>query len=61
MEKYLISTNVDGHVCGNYSTEKLMTKQEALKKLAYVSEVDPNARLVKVVEIYERRKQFGDN
>ena len=54
MQKYLISTNVDGHLYGNYTTEKLMNKQEAKVKLAYVKEVDPNAKLVKVVE--ERRK-----
>ena len=61
MEKYLISTNVDGHLYSNYTTEKLMTLNEAKETLAYVREVDPNAKLVKVVEIYERRKKFGDN
>jgi len=61
MEKYLISTNVDGHLYSNYTTEKLMTLNEAKETLAYVREVDPNAKLVKVVKIYERRKKFGDN
>ena len=61
MEKYLISTNVDGHLYGNYTTEKLMTLKEAKDKLVYVKEVDPNAKLVQVVKIDERRKEFGDN
>ena len=55
MQKYLISTNVDGHLYGNYTTEKLMNEQEARKKLVCVREVDPNAKLVRVVE--EERKE----
>lgn len=58
MKKYLISTNVEGHLFGNYTTEKLMSEKEARKVLSFVQEVDPNARLVRVVE--ERRKKFGD-
>lgn len=56
MEKYLISTNVDGHLYSNYSTEKLLNKKEANEILDYVREIDPNAKLVKVVKVYERRK-----
>ena len=58
MEKYLISTNVDGHLYANYCTEKLLSEQEAIKVLSTVREIDPNAKLVKVVE--ERREKFGD-
>lgn len=58
MKKYLISTNVDGHLYGNYSTERLLTKSEAIKVLSTIREVDPNAKLVRVIE--ERRVKFGD-
>ena len=58
MKKYLISTNVDGHLYGNYSTERLLTKSEAIKVLSAIREVDPNAKLVRVIE--ERRVKFGD-
>ena len=58
MKKYLISTNVDGHLYGNYSTERLLTKSEAIKILSAIREVDPNAKLVRVIE--ERRVKFGD-
>lgn len=58
MKKYLISTNVDGHLYGNYSTERLLTKIEAIKVLSAIREVDPNAKLVRVIE--ERRVKFGD-
>lgn len=58
MKKYLISTNVDGHLYGNYSTERLLTKSEAIKVLSAIREVDPNANLVRVIE--ERRVKFGD-
>lgn len=57
MKKYLISTNVDGHLYSNYTTEKLMSVEEAKLKLAYVQEVDPNAKLVEVVE--ERRNNLA--
>ena len=50
-EKYLISTNVDGIICGNYDTEKLLCLAEALIILQYVRQADPNAKLVKVAEI----------
>ncbi len=59
MEKYLISTNVDGHLYCDYSTERLMTIEEAREKFDYVQEVDPNARIVKVVEINERRNNLA--
>ena len=58
MKKYLISTNVDGHLYGNYSTERLLTKSEAIKVLSAIREVDPNAKLVRVIE--ERRVKFGN-
>lgn len=59
MYKYLISTNVDGHLYSNYSTERLMDLNEAKEKLAYVREVDPNAKLVEVVENDERRNNLA--
>ena len=57
MKKYLISTNVDGHLYSNYTTERLMSVEEAEEELAYVREVDPNAKLVEVVE--ERRNNLA--
>ena len=57
MKKYLISTNVDGHLYSNYTTEKLMNFTEANETLAYVREVDSNAKLVEVVE--ERRNNLA--
>ena len=50
-EKYLIMTNSDGFMFANYTTEKLLDYDEALKTLALVRSADQNARLVKVVEI----------
>ena len=50
-EKYLIMTNIDGFIFANYTTEKLLDYDEALKTLARVRSADTNARLVKVVEI----------
>ena len=50
-EKYLIMTNSDGFLFANYTTEKLLDYDEALKTLALVQSADTNARLVKVVEI----------
>ena len=50
-EKYLIMTNSDGFLFANYTTEKLLDYDEALKTLALVQSTDTNARLVKVVEI----------
>ena len=50
-EKYLISTNVHGIICGNYDTEKTLCLAEAVIILQRVRQGDPNARLVKVVEI----------
>ena len=49
--KYLIMTNSDGFMFANYTTEKLLDYDEALKTLALVRQADQNARLVKVVEI----------
>lgn len=50
-DKYLIMTNSDGFMFANYTTEKLLDYDEALKTLALVRQADQNARLVKVVEI----------
>ena len=50
-EKYLIMTNSDGFMFANYTTEKLLDYDEAWKELDRVRQADPNARLVKVVEI----------
>lgn len=50
-DKYLIMTNNDGFIFANYTTEKLLDYDEALKTLALVRQADQNARLVKVVEI----------
>jgi len=47
-EKYIIATNVDGCVFGNYFTE-IMTKEEAEKKLEQVRKADSNARLMVVI------------
>jgi len=58
MEKYLISTNVEGHLFGDYTAEKLLSKREAIEVLTRIKQVDPNATLVRVVE--ERRNEFGD-
>lgn len=58
MKKYLVSTSVEGHLYGNYSTERLLSKQEAIEVLSTIREIDPNAKLVRVVE--ERREEFGD-
>ena len=52
-EKYLISTNVHGIICGNYDTEKILCLAEALILLQYVRQGDPNAKLVKVEEVIE--------
>ena len=61
LNTYLISTNADGHLSENYTTEKLMNYEEAKKKLVCIRKVDPKAKLVKVVKIYERRNELGDN
>lgn len=50
-EKYLIMTNSEGFMFANYTTEKLLDYDEALKTLALVRSADTSARLVKVVEI----------
>ena len=49
-EKYLIMTNIEGIICTNYTTEKLLDFDEAVKWLAIVKGADPNARLVRVIE-----------
>ena len=50
-EKYLIMTNIDGFMFANYTTEKLLSYSEAWKELDRVRQADPNAKLVKVVEV----------
>ncbi len=50
-ERYLISTNTDGLICGNYDTEKTLCLAEAVIILQRVRQGDPNAKLVKVVEV----------
>ena len=48
-KKYIIATNIDGCVFGNYFTE-IMSKEEADKKLEQVRKSDSNARLMVVIE-----------
>lgn len=45
---YVIATNEDGVIFGNYFTE-VMTLEQAKKKLEQVRKADSNARLLKVV------------
>ncbi len=45
MKHYMIATNWEGCVFGNYFTE-IMTEEEAEKKLEQVQQADPNAKLV---------------
>lgn len=52
-DKYLIMTNSDGFMFANYTTEKLLDYDEAVKWLAIVKGADPNARLVRVIEEVE--------
>lgn len=54
-DKYLIMTNIDGFCFANYTTEKLLSYDEALKTLAVVRLADTNAKLVKVVEVIEEQ------
>lgn len=49
-ERFLIMTNIEGIICTNYTTEKLLDFEEANKWLAIVKGADPNARLVRVIE-----------
>lgn len=50
-DKYLIMTNIDGFCFANYTTEKLLSYGEAWQELDRVRQADPNAKLVKVVEV----------
>ena len=45
---YVIATNEDGVIFGNYFTE-VMPLEQAKKKLEQVRKADSNARLLKVV------------
>lgn len=58
-DKYLIMTNSDGFMFANYTTEKLLDYDEALKTLALVRSADQNARLVKVVDIKSSVEEKG--
>ena len=48
MELFVISTNMDGCLFGNYFTETLR-REEAEEKLKQVRKADSNAKLLKVV------------
>ena len=48
MNKYIIATNEEGCIFGNYFTE-VMDKAEAEQKLKEVRKADSNAKLLKVV------------
>ena len=48
-KNYIIATNIEGCVFGNYFTE-IMSKDEAEKKLEQVRKSDSNARLMVVIE-----------
>ena len=50
-DKYLIMTNIDGFCFANYTTEKLLSYDEAWKELDRVRQADPEAKIVKVVEV----------
>ena len=52
-ERFLIMTNIEGIICTNYTTEKLLDFEEAVKWLAIVKGADPNAKIVRVVEEVE--------
>ena len=47
---YLISTNADGCVTGDYCAELITDYDEAIKILAFVRRGDPDAKLMKVIE-----------
>lgn len=47
---FLISTNADGCISGDYCAELIDNREEAVKILAFVRRGDPNAKLFKVVE-----------
>jgi len=53
MERYLIITNTDGLLWGNYDTSRTFCYAEAVEILLRVRMVDQNARLVKVIEEVE--------
>ena len=54
-DKYLIMTNIDGFCFANYTTERLLSYDEAWKELDRVRQADPNAKLVKVAEVIEEQ------
>lgn len=47
---FLISTNADGCISGDYCAELIIDYDKAVKVLACVRRGDPNAKLMKVVE-----------
>ena len=50
MEEYLIATNVDGCLIGDYYSEIITDVNKATILLQKIKQADPNARLVKVVK-----------
>ena len=48
-QKYIIATNIDGCLFGNYFTE-IMDEDEAKEKLKQVRKADSNAKLMVVIE-----------
>ena len=50
MEEYPIVTNVDGCLIGDYYSEIITDLNKATTLLQNIKQVDPNARLVKVVQ-----------
>ena len=54
-ERFLISTNADGCIAGDYCAELITDYEDALRILARVKQGDPNAKLFKVVEESEVR------
>ena len=47
---FLISTNADGCLSGDYCAELIHDYDEAIKVLAFVRRGDPDAKLMKVIE-----------
>ena len=54
-EEFLISTNAEGCIAGDYCAELIHDYDEAVKILAFVRRGDPNAKLMKVIEESEVR------
>ena len=50
MGKYIIATNTEGCIFGNYFTEVFTDETTAEETLARVRKSDPNAKLLLVIE-----------